>query len=121
MLREEGSGTRQSVEAALAGAGETLSLRDRALTLGSTQAVLQAVSAGLGIGFVSARAAAQAVETGRLATVGLNGIDLSRSLYLAYLPQRAGDPLVAHFLAFARARAGDELKPQPGAGAEPRR
>lgn len=120
VLREEGSGTRRSVELALADAGESLSLRDRALTLGSTQAVLQAVSAGLGIGFVSARAAAQAVEAGRLETVGLKGIDLGRALYLAYLPQRAGDPLVAHFLAFARARAGEELQPQPGAGGEPR-
>ena len=45
-----------------------------------------------------------------LASLGLKGIDLRRSLYLAYLPQRAGDPLVAHFLAFARAHAGGEAR-----------
>lgn len=108
LLREEGSGTRRSVEEALARAGQALMLRDRALILGSTQAVLQAVVAGLGIGFVSARAAAQAEQDGRLASLGLRGVDLNRSLYLAYLPQRGGDPLVARFLAFARAYvAGD--------------
>ncbi len=101
--REEGSGTRRSVEAALDAAGQPLSLQNRALTLGSTQAVLQAVVSGLGIGFVSARAASQLVQDGRLASVSLRGVNLCRSLYLAYLPQRAGDPLLAHFLAFARA------------------
>ena len=112
VLREEGSGTRRSVEAAMAGAGQPLSLRNRALILGSTQAVLQAVVAGLGVGFVSAWAAAQAVQDGRLASLALRGVDLRRSLYLAYLPQRAGDPLVAHFLAFARAHAaGKERLP----------
>ena len=116
VLREEGSGTRRSVEAALERAGQPLSLQSRALILGSTQAVLQAVAEGLGIGFVSARAAAQTVRDRRLASLGLKGIDLRRSLYLAYLPQRAGDPLVAHFLAFARAHADGEVS-LPASGA----
>jgi DNA-binding transcriptional LysR family regulator len=114
VLREEGSGTRQSVEAALADAGQALSLQGRALILGSTQAVLQAIVAGLGIGFVSVRAADQAVQDGRLAVLSLRGVNLRRSLYLAYLPQRAGDPLLAHFLAFAREHtSGQVLPPQP--------
>jgi DNA-binding transcriptional LysR family regulator len=104
ILREEGSGTRRSVETALAAAGVSLPQGDVVLTLGSTQAVLQAVEQGIGSGFVSARAAAQAQADGRLACVRLAGVDLSRSLYLAYLPQRAGDSLVAHFLDFARAQ-----------------
>lgn len=102
IFREAGSGTRRSVEAALAAAGLDLP-RDRVvLTLGSTQAVLQAVAQGLGLGFVSARAAAQAHAAGHLACVGLDGIDLGRDLYLAYLPGRVGDPLIARFLEFAR-------------------
>jgi len=104
ILREEGSGTRRSVEAALAAAGVSLPQDNVVLTLGSTQAILQAVEQGIGVGFVSARAAAQAQAHGRLACVRLAGVNLSRSLYLAYLPQRAGDPLVAHFLEFARAQ-----------------
>jgi DNA-binding transcriptional LysR family regulator len=104
ILREEGSGTRHSVEAALVAAGLSLPRENVVLTLGSTQAVLQAVEQGLGLGFVSARAAAPAQSGGRVACAGLDGVDLGRDLYLAYLPGRIGDPLVARFLEFARAR-----------------
>jgi DNA-binding transcriptional LysR family regulator len=107
VLREEGSGTRRSVEAALAAAGVKLPKDSVALVLGSTQAILQAVGQGLGLGFVSARAAAQAQTDGHVACVGLEGVDLRRDLSLAYLPQRMGDPLVARFLDFARGRFGD--------------
>jgi DNA-binding transcriptional LysR family regulator len=82
-----------------------------ALTLGSSQAILQAVAQGLGLGFVSARAAAQARAEGRIGCVGLEGVDLRRGLYLAFLPERAGDPLVAHFLDFAWAQLGDPQGP----------
>lgn len=99
--REEGSGTRRSVEMALTATGVSLPPGQIALTLGSTQAVLQAVEQGLGVGFVSARAAAQAQADGHLACVRLAGVDLRRDLYLAYLPQRIGDPLLARFVDFA--------------------
>jgi DNA-binding transcriptional LysR family regulator len=101
ILREEGSGTRHTVEASLAVAGLDLPQEDVALVLGSTQAVLHAIGQGLGLGFVSARAAADS-EGRSLACVGLEGVDLGRDLYLAYLPQRAGDPLISRFLEFAR-------------------
>jgi DNA-binding transcriptional LysR family regulator len=104
ILREEGSGTRRSVEASLATAGFNLPQDNVVLNLGSTQAILQAVSQGLGLGFVSARAAAQAKAGGHLACVGLEGVDLGRDLYLAYAPQQAGDPLLVRFLDYVRAR-----------------
>lgn len=104
ILREEGSGTRRSVEALLAAAGFDLPQDDVTLILGSSQAVLRAVEQGLGLGFVSARAAARAQREGRLACVGLDEVDLGRDLYLAYDPRRAGDPSVARFVEFARDR-----------------
>jgi DNA-binding transcriptional LysR family regulator len=107
VLREEGSGTRRSVEAALATTGIALPKDSVALVLGSTQAVLQAVAQGLGLGFVSSKASAQAQADRHVACVGLEGVDLRRNLYLAYLPQRMGDPLVARFLNFARGRFGE--------------
>jgi DNA-binding transcriptional LysR family regulator len=106
ILREEGSGTRRSVEKALAAAGYALRQEDVALALGSTQAIVQAVGQGLGIGFVSARAATQAQADGHLVCVRLAGLDLRRDLYLAYMPQRLSDPVVAHFVAFTRSRLG---------------
>jgi DNA-binding transcriptional LysR family regulator len=112
VLREEGSGTRRSVEAALAQVGLDLGEARVVFTLGSTQAILQAVAQGLGLGFASARAATQARADGHLACTRLTGIDLRRDLYLAYLPQRAGDPLVARFLEFARtADVGRRIEP----------
>jgi DNA-binding transcriptional LysR family regulator len=92
------------VETALAASGAALPRDSVALTLGSTQAILQAVEQGLGIGFVSARASASARTAGRLSCVRLSGVDLHRHLYLAYLPERIGDPPVARFLDFARAQ-----------------
>lgn len=104
ILREEGSGTRRSVEAALSKAGLSLPQQNVKLILGSTQAILQAVEQGLGLGFVSVRAATRAQADGHLACVRLAGVDLGRDLYLAFQPQRAGDPLVARFVSFARAQ-----------------
>jgi DNA-binding transcriptional LysR family regulator len=104
ILREEGSGTRRSVEAALSRAGQTLPTNNVKLILGSTQAILQAVEQGLGLGFVSSRAATQAQADGHLACVTLTGVDLGRDLYLAFRPERAGDPLVSRFVSFARSR-----------------
>jgi len=104
ILRETGSGTRRSVEAALASIGTNIPHEDVVMVLGSSQAILQAVAQGLGLGFVSARAAAQARTAGRLACVRLRDVDLRRGLYLAYLPQRVTEPPVARFLDFARAQ-----------------
>jgi DNA-binding transcriptional LysR family regulator len=102
ILREEGSGTRRSVEAALATAGLSLPRGHVKLTLGSTQAVLQAVAQGLGVGFVSERAAGQALADVHLTCVELEDVELKRVLYFAYLPERMGDPIVARFLSFVR-------------------
>jgi DNA-binding transcriptional LysR family regulator len=102
ILREQGSGTQRSVDELLGAAGLVLPKDHVALILGSTQSVLQGVEQGLGVGFVSARASAQAQADGHLACVRLAGVDLHRDLYLAYLPRRAGDPLVARFLEFCR-------------------
>lgn len=106
--REAGSGTRRSVESALVAAGYGDTAWNEVLVLGSSQAILQAVQQGLGVGFVSARAAADALAAGRVAATGVAGVDLSRALYLAYLPHRIADPLLARFVEFARARYGDE-------------
>lgn len=109
ILREEGSGTRRSVEAALAAAGASLPQDNVVLVLGSTQAILQAVTQELGVGFVSARALASAFHgdaqaAGELVSVSLEGIDLRRNLYLAYVSERVHNPVVVRFLNFARSQ-----------------
>lgn len=73
VLREEGSGTRSTFEAAL---GEAPA---QALEVSSTAALLGAAQAGVGPAVVSARAAAHAVDAGRLVTVS-HELDLRRPL-----------------------------------------
>jgi DNA-binding transcriptional LysR family regulator len=66
------------------------------------------VAQGLGLGFASARAAAQIESDGHLACVRLAGVDLTRCLYLAVRPERVGDPLIARFVNFARSRVASQ-------------
>ncbi len=111
ILRESGSGTRLSVEAALARQGQSLPPEATALVLGSTAAVIQAVEQGLGVGFVSSRAAAHSTAAGRLACLRLEGVDLRRSLYLARPSRPPGSRAIQAFLDFARAWVGAQTSP----------
>ncbi|WP_235738571.1 LysR family transcriptional regulator [Nocardioides alcanivorans] len=73
VLREEGSGTRSTFEAALG------SEPPQALEVSSTASILGAAQAGVGPGVVSHRAAVHAVEAGRLVEVS-HELDLRRPL-----------------------------------------
>jgi DNA-binding transcriptional LysR family regulator len=77
IARERGSGTRRVAESALRAAG--LAPR-RVLTLGSTEAVTQAVAAGLGLSLVSELAAADQLALGRIGVVRVAGLPVRRAL-----------------------------------------
>ncbi|MBC7222799.1 MAG: LysR family transcriptional regulator [Anaerolineae bacterium] len=100
--REEGSGTRQMVEETLAQQGVSLPSGPPVLVLGSTQAVLQAVAQGLGVGFVSVRALRSLEGRGAPKAVRLQGVRLERPLWAVYRRDRAEDPAVRGVLAFVR-------------------
>jgi DNA-binding transcriptional LysR family regulator len=86
--REEGSGTRLVVEEKL----ERLKLLPGDLVdlvqLGSTEAVVNAVEAGIGISFVSKRAAQKGIEAGRLTILNFQGFPLERKLYLVTITNK---------------------------------
>lgn len=102
IMREEGSGTRRTVEQALAAQGKELPRESVALTLGSTQAVVQAIRDGLGIGFVSAFAVTRVPPTERLPVVAIEGLTLTRDLFVVYDEARITTHLLRAFVAFAR-------------------
>jgi len=77
IARERGSGTRRVAESALRAAGLT---PRRVLTLGSTEAVTQAVAAGLGLSLVSELAAADQLALGRIGLVRAAGLPVRRAL-----------------------------------------
>jgi DNA-binding transcriptional LysR family regulator len=92
LTREFGSGSRRIVEQALAAAGlkaKDLSIR---MELDSTEGLLNAVEAGLGVTFVSRWAVRNQLALGTLEVCQIEGLTLSRSFSLAYPagPEPAG-------------------------------
>jgi len=66
IMREAGSGTRSTLEAALAGAGVDLAGLKIAMTLPTNEALLTAARARAGVVALSESVAAEAIESGRL-------------------------------------------------------
>jgi DNA-binding transcriptional LysR family regulator len=104
--REEGSGTMQSVRRILAEHGEQIPSHKIAMALGSTQAIISSVAAGLGSGFVSVLATEEA--GGRVVALRLAGLPLKRALYLIFEEgqQVSGSLLVREFLNFVLTGGG---------------
>ena len=94
IVREPGSGTRKVAERALAAQGVEI---DVALQLGSTEAIKQAVAAGLGLAFVSRFAVGDQVALGRLAAISVREAALGRMLTELRLRGRAPGPAAAAF------------------------
>ena len=78
LSRERGSGTREVLELAVSRAGRTLTAP--AVELTTATSVREAVRAGSGAAVLSRLAVADDVESGRLAVVPLEGLDLHRVL-----------------------------------------
>jgi DNA-binding transcriptional LysR family regulator len=86
LLREEGSATRRVTERALQHAG----VRYRtALELDHTEAIKQAVMAGLGVAFLSVHAVRGEVSAGRLRALRLRGLRIHRHFHTIHSEARA--------------------------------
>lgn len=97
--REEGSGTQRTFCDAVAAAGDELPAGSSTLSVGSSQAVVSAVAAGLGIGVVSRRAVA--AYQGQVVAVRVAGMPVVRLLWLVYETQRRRPAHLAAFIADA--------------------
>jgi len=86
LVREEGSATRRVMERSLAHAGVKYTVR---MELGHTEAIEQAVIAGLGVAFVSVYAVNGEVATGRLAALRLRGLPIRRHFHVIHNDGRA--------------------------------
>jgi DNA-binding transcriptional LysR family regulator len=108
VLREPGSGTRSTFEAALQGFGVSPGALRIALELPSNEAVRAAVEAGLGATAISASVAAPSLEAGLLHRVrfDLPGRDFQVVRHVARCRSRAADALLSMVTApFARSQA----------------
>ena len=82
LLREQGSGTRAVLEAALREAGLPMDRLRITMELGSTEALLACVEAGLGVGFASRFALRRQRKLHTLAIVPILGLRVDRTLSL---------------------------------------
>jgi DNA-binding transcriptional LysR family regulator len=81
LIREEGSATRQVTERALELAGARIGLT---MELGHTEAIKQAVMAGLGVAFLSIHAIRVELETRRLSALRLRGHRVRRHFHVIH-------------------------------------
>ena len=107
VLRERGSGTRQVVEDALKRARiDTRKLRI-AMELDSTESIKSAISAGIGVGFVSRWALAREIALGLLRTVPVRGLRIRRHFQFVYVSGPAPAGIEGEFLRFANLQRAD--------------
>jgi DNA-binding transcriptional LysR family regulator len=105
LLRERGSGTRGALETALAEAGTSLAAFRVVGEMGSTQAIKQAVKAGVGVSLVSRRAVEEECRAGSVWCLRVKDLKISRAFYLATNRERSRSPLAEAFRAFVEAEA----------------
>jgi DNA-binding transcriptional LysR family regulator len=84
ILREAGSGSRWSLERALAQVGKSLGDLRVALELGSNEGIKEAVQKGLGLAFLSELAIGQERDTGKLHALQVAGLSLTRQMYAVW-------------------------------------
>ncbi len=95
LLREEGSATRQVTERALQHAGVRFAA---SMELGHTEAIKQAVMAGLGVAFVSVHAARGEVASRRLCALRLKGARIRRHFHVIHNEARTLSPSARAFI-----------------------
>jgi DNA-binding transcriptional LysR family regulator len=99
LLREEGSGTRETVENVLI---PHLSYLEEAGQFSSSEAIKHACAAGLGLACLSRSVVADLLALGKLAEVKTTLPRLERNLYLLYSRKKTLSPALENFLRFCR-------------------
>ncbi len=82
ILREELAGTREVLMEGLHKHDISPDMLNVAMVLGNAEAIEMAVEEGLGIAFVSRLAASRGLELGRIVEVEIEGMQLSRNIYI---------------------------------------
>ena len=99
ILREKGSGTRETFDRALHNNHARLNIR---LELEHTEAIKRAVESGLGIGCISRLALKDAFRRGSLVPLDTPGLNLSRYFYFLWHKQKFQTTGMREFIALCR-------------------
>ena len=100
-MRERGSGSRDVVENALKQRGISVA---EVMSLGSTEAVKNAVAEGLGAALVSRLSLELELQSGRLRAIELRDLEIRRALHLLSLDGKPPSPAAREFARLLRLR-----------------
>jgi DNA-binding transcriptional LysR family regulator len=104
ILRERGSGSRETLENGLKELGTGLEAFHVVGEIASTQAVKQAIRAGLGVSFVSRLAVEDECRARLLACVKVRDLNVRRAFHVVTHRDRSRSPLAQAFLAFVESQ-----------------
>jgi DNA-binding transcriptional LysR family regulator len=116
LMREPGSGTRSATERRFAERGLKVSVY---MELGSTEAIKQAVMAGLGVSVQSTSSLRLELETGRIVALDVVGFPLRRKWHAVHLQGKHLSLTAATFLAFLAREGLGSFHPPAGLAAAP--
>jgi DNA-binding transcriptional LysR family regulator len=104
IAREHGSGTLKSIQGSFKQKGRSVEELNIVAEMGSTEAVRQAIKDGIGVSILSTLAVADDLESGALKALSVEGVNLTRGLFITRHRQRSLSPLGAAFLEFLKAQ-----------------
>jgi DNA-binding transcriptional LysR family regulator len=104
LMRERGSGTRRVVEMALQKAGVKVKHLHLGMEFDSTEGIITAVEAGLGIGFASLWSISKELQVGSLRVVPIRGVQIKRPLSVAHPLGQEPHGIALAFFSFIRSR-----------------
>jgi DNA-binding transcriptional LysR family regulator len=113
ILREEGSGTRESLREGLAWHDLSIDELQTIMTLGNSEAIRGAVAEGIGIAFISWMAACEGVGAGSVVAVEVADLELKRTLWMARDSDRPATRAQAAFWAHAFSAETEDLRRLP--------
>ena len=105
LVRERGSGSREAFERALAEHGLELAAFRVVGEMGSTQAIKQAVRAGVGVSLISRRAVRDECRANLVACLTVDGLAITRAFYRITHRDRSRSPLAQAFVEFLESQA----------------
>lgn len=100
VMRERGSGTRKAFEKALLSVGLDMRCLNVSLTVESTEAVLQCVLSGFGVGVASRLAAQAYLDRGELVELHAPSLAIRRRFHLIRHEKRHVFPVTRYFIDF---------------------
>jgi DNA-binding transcriptional LysR family regulator len=108
LVREKGSGSRSSIEEHLSRMGLTLDCLNIIAEIGSSQALIQAVKAGMGLAFTSRLSVQDEIARGTLKAVKLKGILVHRNFYVITHRMRFNSLICRSFIEFLTGSGEDK-------------